>query len=79
MAVNRKASAQSRNDVTFDGDSDRGGSKGTAQTTTGVCRRAEPSARHRRPRHRRDAPGAEMAESGEDLDAAIGHRAASAS
>ena len=29
MAVNRKARAQSRNDVTLDGDNDRGGSNGT--------------------------------------------------
>ena len=31
MAVNRNASAQSRNDDTLDGDSDRGGSKGTSR------------------------------------------------
>ncbi len=29
MALNLKASAQSRNEVNFDGDSERGGSKGT--------------------------------------------------
>ena len=29
MALNLKASAQSRNDVSLEGDSDRGGSKGT--------------------------------------------------
>ena len=35
MAVNRKARAQSRNEVTLEGDSDRGSSKGTGRDYDG--------------------------------------------
>ena len=69
MALNRKARAQSRNDVTFEGESERGRSKGTATDYDRDVSRSVSKARADGHGHRPGLlHGAEVPDGGNDLD-----------